>query len=376
MPGAVVQVSRGSLDLQHLSVADAGSAVPVAGLSGIAFSLTDDLGRFAIEGLAPGDYRIMVGHKQLMPIKVNGQPLGARVAPPGFVTIEMVGLVGYRVVFPDQVMLSYACMHPRNLNVGYGGIAPVIGRPTQTCALPGQEFEFCGITASAASLKPIVLYALLSKSGPVKITLHAKSASAKDYTMRYLAKAAQPCVGTLRVALHDPSGASIPCKMRWKTATGTPAYKAGARLRTGELPIEELQWEGRLSANEDCDLYRGRYSVMAIDPFLRKLVTSTTVTIAALKTRIVPKRLQVAVGEVTIQLGAKPCRVHLTGVTPLGVTDKFWRLCVEDTVRLWLPEGVYQLKVTRPGHVGQELQFDTLGTSATVALGEWQKRVR
>lgn len=296
--------------------------------------------------------------------------------PSLYLDIEVVGLVGYRVEFADEDMLTCSFMYPRGLDVGYRGISAAIGRPTVTQDCPGRVFELCGVAPDTRALETLHLYALLRKSGPVAIELHPKLAAAADYSVLWQGATAAASPGTLRVELVDAAGREVRCPLRWQMKAGKAMHTMGPSVRDGSCDPRDLQWEGDLVAFADGDLPPATYRIYSCDTFLGPVVTSMEVRVESGVRRVVRQALQVGIGRFELGFGGKGCNVVLQaeiGTHPYSMIRRFRD---DDVMSLLLPSGAYAARIQKPGCLEQEIRFAMDGRDAKVVVEPWVRTRR
>lgn len=371
VPGAVVQVSTQRFKPLRIDSTPFDRIVSTAAPDAIFFASADSDGYFELSGLRKSEYHVAVGHDSLQPIRINAHPVGARIAAPSYVTIEMVGLTGYRLEVPGEIILSTSFMYPRGINYGYKGIQSILGRQAITNTCPGHVFEVCGLPRVATELAPLHLYALLSKSGPVLIKMEPKSCGGGGYASRYTTQVSDDLTGVLHVSVADIGGRPVDCRLKWVTASGTAVYGKAVELREGSIDPAKLSWGGRCKSGADASLVEGAYSIEPIDPFLRRIGARSRVQVsrgATVKSRLA---LPCTVQQLRIESLSPECFLSLDGSTEAGQKDFIRRPCRGEVESIPLPVGVYNLIVYKPQCVPQKRTVSVGSENISFSMDPW-----
>ncbi|MCA8950856.1 MAG: carboxypeptidase regulatory-like domain-containing protein [Planctomycetes bacterium] len=369
--GATIQMSRQHFMSRPRIGLTAGSP-PTA--DAIFAGTSDPDGHFEIGGLVPASYCVKVRHPAMMATAINGGSLAATVPVPNrSLVLTMAPLLGCRIEFDDEQMLSCSFLYPNGFRFGGEEIEHVLGRDPMLMHLPGKAFELCGVPKMPDHDRSFFFYALLSRSGPVRIPLRLRPVSTSDYVVRHTAEPIAFPLGSVKPQITDPTGRGVGCSLTF--GRGSTAHLRN-EMAAGELSPSAIDWGGRGRTGEVVRLVAGSYEVSIEDEFLRHGLTARSVSVQAGRETSFQGRLPWTVSRVRLQVEnpGTSWRLQIRGRLADDQTRRLTERLRDPTVEFWMPPGEYEVRAVRPEHLPIESRFTCNGRDLDRSLGAFEAR--
>ncbi|MCR9245652.1 MAG: carboxypeptidase-like regulatory domain-containing protein [bacterium] len=377
LAGVLVQLSRAGWDSPR-DPAAAPPRVPTAAPRAVFAARTDDLGGFVVGGLPVGRYLLRTSHSRCITTDIDGQGRVAKIdAPCGGITVTMAPILGCRVEFGGEIMLSSSMLYPRGLRTGLSEVDRRLGRPSRSMAPQSDHFEYCGVPTPGGFEPMLVLYALLSESGPVRLDLPLRPIDDPEYTVVRAPKPGPIRTGRAHIELVDTRGREVAATVTLVGEKGVQLFEISDRNAAMNLDPTELKWGARLPANEPATVRAGRYRLMSRDPILGRGIAPRT--FVAIADDLVQARIELPwpVAQVAIAIDDPASRWHLQVIAHLasgGRNSKTWQFTAERRVQLDLPPGDYRFLASSPGRQPLRHEVTVDGDDLAIDLGTFERR--
>ncbi|MCA8976693.1 MAG: hypothetical protein KDC98_18370 [Planctomycetes bacterium] len=320
---------------------------PHAMFSGI----SDAQGRVTIEGMRPGQYMVEPQHESLSLAKITGLSNGGMVeAPSGTLHLQMEPVLGARIEFLDEDLVTYAYQSPRQLHLQCSRGMLERNGPSGTERVHWLEVE--GTPRACDHEREVTLFALLASTGPIKVPIHLVPLDDPGYLTVHRANGNGTGIGQAVVQLTDAVGRPVPARMLWSMTKGL-RISSLSRNEVPELDPKALAWDAAITAGEECRLQHGSYELTTSSPFLRRMMEKKLVDIRAEQETRVEVGLPLRIGKIEFTYLNPTAQwwAEVKGETADGIADsRTVQVAGGERLELWLPEGRYTVTAYAAGY--------------------------